>query len=50
MATPKLDCACRVQILAVGIVTSLKTFVPFESTTVIPKNKVRPRSPMQLND
>ena len=42
MATPTLDCACRVQISAVGIDTSLKPCVPFESATVtvIAKNKV----------
>ena len=40
MATPTLDCACRVQISAVGIVTSLKPCVPLESTTVVAKNRV----------
>ena len=37
MATLMLDCACRVQISAVGIDTSLKPCVPFESTTVVAK-------------
>ena len=40
MTTPTLDCACRVQISVVGIVTSLKPCVPLESTTVVAQNRV----------
>ena len=50
MATPTLDCACRVQISAVGIVTSLKPCVPLESTTVVAKNRVILEAPTQLKD
>ena len=51
MATPTLDCACRVQISAVGIVTSLKPCVPLESTTVVAKNRVVLHgSPTHLKD
>ena len=50
MATPTLDCACRVQISAVGIVTSLKPCVPLESTTIVAKNWVVLEAPTQPKD
>ena len=40
MATPTLDCACHVQISAVGIVYELEPLRTLRSTTVIGKNKV----------
>ena len=50
MATLTLDCACHVQISAVGIVTSLKPCVPLESTMVVAKNRVVLEAPTQLKD
>ena len=50
MATPTLDCVCRVQISAVGIVTSLKPCVPLKSTTVVAKNRVVLEASTQLKD
>ena len=50
MATPTLDCVCRVQISAIGIVTNLKPCVPLESTMVVSKNRVVLETPTQLKD
>ena len=47
MATPTLDCACGVQISAVGIVTSLKPCVPLESTTVVAQIRVVLEAPTE---